>query len=1194
MSDPAPVPGPGPQPFDPCGTLPGPGVTVLEASAGTGKTFTIAALAARFIAEGVPIENILAVTFTRIATAELRDRVRARLVSAEAGLGRYVDAGVAPPADDRVVQLLAVGSPQEVSVRRNRLTDALAIFDAATITTTHGFCHLVLAGLGVAGRVGVGATLIEDASDAVDEVVDDLFLRRVLGWGVPPFERRVAHEIARVAVANPVTPLEPDAGDSTPGRQRRLAESVRREVARRLHDRNLLTYDDLLTRLQDTLADPERGEAACRLLRHRYQVVLVDEFQDTDPVQWEVVRRAFGAGPSTLVLIGDPKQAIYAFRGADVYAYLDAARRARHRYTLSENWRSDAGLLAAYDALLNPLHVGHPEIPYRPVAATAAHQRPGLLGAPGTASLRFRVLYSGDGLVRRTSRGAQKDSALEWVAGDLAADVVALLQSPAQIVEWRGEEEVSSRPLSPGDVAALVRTNRQAGLVQAALRAAGVPAVIGGTESVFGSPSAPDWLRLLEALEQPASRPRAVAVALTPFIGMTADDVAGADEATWEVLHARLHRWAALLRQRGVATATRAIMATEGLPARILLQPTGERDLTDLGHIAELLHTEAAAGQLGAPALRAWLARRIDEAGAETADAEDRSRRLDSDADAVQVLTIHRAKGLEFPVVYCPYLWDSGAALRKGRPVVFHDPVADNRRTLDVGVADSTRSYLEHFSAAHDEQRGEDLRLLYVALTRARHRVVVWWVRAYESQHSPLGRLLMSRDRDGNVAASATYSPNEAAVQSRLEAVAARVPGQISVERCTAYPPARWTGTIPVAGDLAAARFERSLDRAWRRTSYSGTTAADDSEPVGSEPERPGVTDEPTEATDAGATGASGPAAAVTGATSAPGPAAAVTGATSAPGPAAAVTGATSAPGPPAATTRNAGISGEEAALRAVASPLAAVPGARRSGTFVHSVLERVDFAATDLTIAMTGAILDEQSRRGTDVGSVEHLSAGLVAALTTSLGPLVEGRSLRTFGRADRLDELRFELPLAGGDRPAGQVLTADIARLFATSVGADAALDGYSARLSSPALATHLRGYLTGSLDLVLRTHHASGVPRYLVVDYKTNWLAGDEALCDWHYRPDALAAEMKRDHYPLQAILYLVALHRYLRWRMPDYDPDANLAGVLYLFLRGMSGPGAPLAGGLPCGVFSWPTPPAMVVALSDLLDRGSDPA
>ena len=202
--------------------------------------------------------------------------------------------------------------------------------------------------------------------------------------------------------------------------------------------------------------------------------------------------------------------------------------------------------------------------------------------------------------------------------------------------------------------------------MQAALRAVGVPAVVGGTESVFGSPSARHWLRLLEALEQPASRPRAVAVALTPFVGMTADDVAAADEATWEAVHARLHRWAAILRQRGVADRDSCrSLAAEGLPARLLVQPTGERDLTDLGHIAELLHAEASTGQLGPPALRAWLARRTEEVGVETADAEDRSRRLDSDADAVQVLTIHRAKGLEFPVVYCPYLWDSGLASAK-------------------------------------------------------------------------------------------------------------------------------------------------------------------------------------------------------------------------------------------------------------------------------------------------------------------------------------------------------------------------------------------------------------------------------------------------------------------------------------------------------------------------------------------------
>ena len=201
-----------------------------------------------------------------------------------------------------------------------------------------------------------------------------------------------------------------------------------------------------------------------------------------------------------------------------------------------------------------------------------------------------------------------------------------------------------------------------------------------------------------------------------------------------------------------------------------------------------MLHAEASTGQLGPPALRAWLARRIEEVGVETADAEDRSRRLDSDADAVQVLTIHRAKGLEFPVVYCPYLWDSGLALRRGRPgrVPRSMPLPTGAPWTSVSPPTSP-TYTQHFSAAHDEQRGEDLRLLYVALTRARHQVVIWWVRAYDSQHSPLGRLLMCRDQHGNVAASATHAPNEAAVQARLEELAARVPGRISVERCAAY-----------------------------------------------------------------------------------------------------------------------------------------------------------------------------------------------------------------------------------------------------------------------------------------------------------------------------------------------------------------------------------------------------------------------
>lgn len=1137
------------QPFELCGPLPEPGITVLEASAGTGKTFTIAALTTRLVADGVPIEKILAVTFTRMATAELRDRVRARLASAEELLGQVVELGVAPPEGDAVACHLAKGELEHVRDRRSRLAGALASFDAATITTTHGFCQLVLAGLGVGGGVGTGATLVESGRDVLDEVVDDLFLRGTLHFGGLDFSRQRAAKIAATALANPVTPIaEPDgpleraAGDGPAGLERRLAEGVRKEVARRLLDANLLTYDDLLVRLRDALAEDGRGDQACEELRRCFQVVLVDEFQDTDPVQWEVVRRAFGDGATTLVLIGDPKQAIYAFRGADVHSYLEAARMADRRFTLSENWRSDEGLLEAYDALLYPLNVGHPEIAYRRVTATAAHRCAGLQGAPVNAPLRARVLHRGDHHFS-TDGPVKKDPAVDLVCRDLAGDIVALLSSKAQLA---GEPGGSGRRLSPGDIAVLVRSNRQTTLVQGALLELGVPAVVSGTESVLATPSARHWLTLLEALEQPASPTRTAAAALTPFVELTADDLAGAGDSTWEELHARLHRWADVLRRHGVASLARQVITGEGLPGRLLTRTGGERQLTDLAHVAQLLHAEGTAGQLGPPALRAWLARRIEDttskgAASDGADVEERSQRLDSDADAVQVLTVHRAKGLEFPIVYCPFLWEAAPPINNGTPVVFHDPGRADRRTLDLGGDDGTPETSEHLASAREDQRGEDLRLLYVALTRARHQAVIWWVAARRSGGSPLGRLLLARRDGADLAPDARFVPKDAEVHQHLEEMAARVPGRISVERCTGRAERRWPGRAAPAVELTTARFERHLDLAWRRASYTAITSGAHDEAVASEPEDAGTIDE----RHGGG-------------------------------------GATDRPGAPA----------DEERLRSVPSLMAELPGGAEVGTFVHRILERVDFAAEDLSSEVDRVVRAERHRAPEGLGHPEQTVAALVAAISTPLGPLASEARLSDVARGDRLDELGFELPLAGGERPTGEVEMEDLAGLVAAHTRADGPLRGYSSLLRRPVLAGHLRGYLTGSLDLVVRQVDREGTASFLVVDYKTNRLAGpSEDLSTWHYRPAALDAEMQQAHYPLQALLYMVALHRYLRWRLPGYRPEANLGGVLYLFVRGMVGPGTPVIDGHPCGVFQWRTPPDLVTGLSDLLETGS---
>ena len=371
-------------PFDLRGPLPT-GVTVLEASAGTGKTYTIAALAARYVAEGIPLDRLLLVTFTRMATGELRERVRERLVGVEHGL-RQALAGVATDAADPVVELLAQAARDVVQRRRHRLGRALANFDAATIATTHGFCQEVLGGLGIAADVEPDTAFVEDLSDLVADVVDDLYVRRFHRDAAPAFDLSQAAAIARVAVANPAARVAPAYGEA-PEMRRRLALAARTELEARKRRFAVMTYDDLLTRLDASLSG-DAGPATAARLRARYDVVLVDEFQDTDPVQWDIMRRAFGEGGGTLVLIADPKQAIYAFRGADVYAYLDAAHGAAGRATLSVNWRSDQPLIDAYDALFAGVTLGHEGIAYRRVRAARANQTPRLSGAPVSESLR--------------------------------------------------------------------------------------------------------------------------------------------------------------------------------------------------------------------------------------------------------------------------------------------------------------------------------------------------------------------------------------------------------------------------------------------------------------------------------------------------------------------------------------------------------------------------------------------------------------------------------------------------------------------------------------------------------------------------------------------------------------------------------------------------------------------------------------
>ncbi len=1107
-----------PPPFEPARPV-GEGITVLEASAGTGKTHAVASLVVTEVAAGRPLDELLVVTFTRKATGTLRERVWQRLAAAVAAL----DPAAAADPSDPVVNHLRSGPAGEVARRRARLARALADFDGATIATTHGFCQQVLASLGVAGDAERNLELVEDVAGLIEDAVDDLFVRRFAATGEVLFPRDVARRIARAVVANPDAAIAPvDPGSDEAKVRQRFAGSVRQRLVDQKRRGRLVTYDDLLTRLAASLDDLTRGAMVAERLRRRFTMAVVDEFQDTDAVQWRILRAAFGAAPSRLVLVGDPKQAIYAFRGGDVHAYLGATRGATRR-ALSESWRADQPLLDGLDAFFDGAWLGGPELAHRALHARPGAQERRLLGPQAGAPLTVRVLDRSRDLVARTPSGfAKKDSTRRFLAADVAGEAVRLLGSGTTVVERdaAGSLVGPERALAAGDLAVLVRRHREADAVRQALHERGVPAVVFGGAGVLGTDAAEAWQVLLRALELPAAPSRVRAAAVGPFFGWDARRLATASDETLELVAGRLHDWAATLRTHGVAALLNRIDATEGLTGRLLGTVGGERTLSDLRHVTELLHFRHTASPSSAANLGRWLAEQRS-AGVE---ADAARRRLESDADAVAVHTIHGAKGLEFPVVLLPSLWE-GPWIDDDEPPVYHD--VEGRRCIGVGGTGAVHA--EQVATATRELAQEELRLLYVAMTRARHRVVVWWATGNDAARSPFARVLLGRDPGGAVADHLRRAPDEDTVRRAVEALAARTGGAVAVEDADGASGGLSSAPAGDADRLQVSTFGRLVDDRWVRTSYSGlTAAAHEVAPVVAE------TVEVDEATTAD-------------------------------------------------EPRVASSGGTDRFDDAV--PLDQIPGGARVGTLVHDILERTDFAAADLRGALAAAAVQAGARRLLD-GHVDALVAGLEVALETPLGPRLEGRRLCDLATADRLDELAFDLPLAGGDVPVGEVTMEAIAGIFESTLPADDPLAGYHERLRDPVLATQVRGFLTGSIDLVARVGN-----RHVVVDYKTNRLAPPgQRLTSRHYRPEALARAMQDAHYPLQAALYAVALHRYLRWRLQGYDPGRHLGGAAYLFLRGMVGADTPLVDGQRCGVFSWQPPPAFVIGLSDLLDQG----
>ncbi len=1110
-----------PSRFDLLGPLPEPGsTTVLEASAGTGKTFALAALVTRYLAEGeATLDQMLLITFSRAATQELRDRVRRQIADAVAAFDDPI--GRKDLAEkNEVIRHLLTGTPAELAARRQRLGDALAGFDAATIATIHQFCNIVLNSLGVAGDSDAGVELVENLDELVSEIVDDLYLSRFArDRDAPLLDYKRARKLAREVVNNPSAELRPRAAepDTYAAACVAFADAVRDEIEIRKRRRGILGYDDLLSRLADAL-DADGSPARTRMST-RWPVVMVDEFQDTDPVQWRVIDHAFTKS-STLVLIGDPKQAIYAFRGGDIHTYLGAADSAGVKQTMGTNWRSDADLVARLQVVLRGAELGDPRIVVHDIEPRYHGSR--LAGAPRNHPFRLRVVprsafgRSGDRLIGI-------DDLREHIGKDLAADISALLASDATF---------DGNQVNAGDIAVIVEKRKDARACFRALTHAGIAAVYTGDSDVFDSDAAHDWLTLLDAFDQPHRSGLVRAAATTTFFGYSAEKLAAEGDSLTDTVASTIREWADNARSCGVAAVFEAARLN-GMADRTLAHRDGERYMTDMAHVTQLLQEAAHRDHLTLPALRDWLRDRRDERSGNA----EHNRRLDSDAEAVQVMTVHGSKGLQFPIVYLPFAFNRNVQQRE--EILFHD---NGTRCLHIGGRGSS-DYGQVQVLGRREAAGDDSRLMYVALTRAQAQVVTWWAPSRDEPNGGLSRLLRDR-RPGQATV-----PDQCATKTLTDEEALARFGEWEA---AGGPVVEISELIPIADvpagsppeRLAVRHFHRPIDTAWRRTSYSGLVrAAQETAGVSSEPEVVELDDEVADI--AMATPAEGAAI-------------------------------------PSAIPSD------------IPSPMGELPTGAKFGTLVHAVLETADPLAADLAAELRDQIDVHSVWWPVDVPAAD-LAAALVPMNDTPLGPLADDLTLRRIGLSDRLCELDFEFPLSGGDQPGegAEIRLADVGRLLARHLPADDPLKSYAGRLTDSALARQsLRGYLSGSLDVVLRIPDGAAGHRYLVADYKTNWLGQqDRPLTAADYAPARMAEAMLHSDYPLQALLYCVVLHRFLRWRQPGYDPQRHLGGVLYLFVRGMCGPDTPVSAGHPAGVFGWRPPAALVTELSDLLDGRS---
>ena len=1172
-------------------------ITLIEASAGTGKTYTITTLFARLIAQGYSIESILVVTFTEAAAAELKLRIRKRLSSFLADNTGNED------------ELSAFFNAQDDSgLIRQRIAYAVSSFDQACIMTIHSFCLQTLKENAFESRTDFDIELLTDSAWFFDQVCmdffmtrindqDSLFLKYLAQKGVTPENFKV---IFRPLVSRKNMDIIPDTARFTDvcDSYRDLTQKIhyilknhKQEIIRLIQDNkgidkrsytkknlpawlerslekfnaqgrdtlfvmtekgdplykftrsrltsrtkaghnvpthelfnlceNLLDlssvletnvislkleffsffnqeldkikltlgacfFDDLINDLASALEGPGQDQLKAAV-HEKFKACLIDEFQDTDPAQYGIFSRLFASSEVSekkmpFFMIGDPKQAIYGFRGGDIFAYLFACKESDQIFTLEQNYRS-APLLV--EAVNNIFCLGPNPFLFKEIEFTR-------VGTPKTAvnrliekelpvqPLKFTFVERKNFPLDRQGY-IKKEDALKAIPKILALEILSTLNSKFRLLLEKGDEE-ENIVVNPGDMAVLVRTNDQAEHIHQALTDLNIPSYLLKTGSVFDSREAIELHDILLAVYEPdhfGLLKAALSSSVFGFsLGMLAD--LDQDEETLWRWQDQFREYKDTWEQKGFVSMIMDLFHCDQGVVRVSSE-LSERVLTNFYHLIELVSQAAQHQSLSMFYLIKWYkAQLFKESREEGAD----ELRLESDKKAVAIVTIHKSKGLEYPMVYLPYLWAGGRKIKADDPILFHDPDMDYRLRLDLGSSDRERAV----ALRELEETAEEKRLLYVAMTRASAMCCILWGGFSSVGNSALGSLLHPKGCISDTIMLQNLDrltiPMDSMFSGSCEESSVKVNLFTPWESDEKYIPPEQTGT-----DLGARYFQRQITPDWQISSFSSIITA------GSWLQPETVISENVAPEDLSID-----------------------------------------------NIKIDGLSKNQDPLN-LEICLKDFPKGAGAGDFFHAVFEDLDFTDPNFMGLDSVAILVKEnlSKFGfTDTNLAKPVTTAVKEILATSLvTDTGEKFRLQDIQMDQRFTELEFFFNVPSFD-------IASMGDLFAGEPGGDT----YARRIINLGTSS-FKGFIKGFIDLVIR-HRG----KWYIIDYKSNFLG--EFYGD--YGQTAMKEAMETHHYILQYHLYLTALHRYLSLRLKNYSYDRDFGGVFYLFIRGMK-PGQP---------------------------------